>query len=255
VAIDPSTARRPPAGDLPPDENVVSTYRAITPLAIASLIFGLATIFAFLSTWFALSGALAIVSGVMAIRAIRRMPEALTGERMANVGIALGLLFGLTSLTIGFVQMWIMDREATKFAREYVAAIQGAKLDEALFLHADPGLRKEKTPEENVAANTGGSAQAKGMYEMETQGPRDMVKRIKSAPGQTVELGKIVNHTADGMGAYVEVVLIFRGPKTQEFPAETQYALLGLHGYPEGRLYAWKVLTVKFPAPPPPGGF
>ncbi len=168
MAIDPSTARRPVASDLPPDENVVSTYRAITPLAIASLIFGMVAICSFLSPWFALSGALAIVSGVMAIRAIRRLPEALTGERMANTGIALGLLFSLAALTIAFMQMWIIDREATKFARGYVDAVQSAALPQLLFLHEEPRVRKERTPEENVASYDT-SAQTKGMWEMETQ--------------------------------------------------------------------------------------
>jgi ABC-type multidrug transport system fused ATPase/permease subunit len=254
VAIDPSTARRPISSDHPPDENVVSTYRAITPLAIASLILGLAAIFSFLSLWFAISGALALVSGIMAIRAIRRLPEALTGERMANAGIALGLLFSLAAVTIDFVQVWIMDREATKFVRGYVADIQSAALEQALFLHADPGYRKEKTPEENIAQYSG-SPQSKGIFEMETQGVRDMIKRIKSTPGQTVTLSRILNHAADGMGAYVEFVLILQGPKSQDFPAETQYGIVGVHGNPEGRVYAWKVQSTKFPATPPPGGF
>ncbi|HEY2155647.1 MAG TPA: DUF4190 domain-containing protein [Isosphaeraceae bacterium] len=254
MAIDPSTARRPASSDLPPDENVVSTYRAITPLAITSVIFGLAAIFSFLSTWFAIAGALAIVSGVMAIRAVRRMPEALTGERMANVGIALGLLFSLGALTIVFVQMWIIDREAAKFARGYVEAIQKAALDEVLYLHADPAQRKEHTAEE-IIAHHNESPQTKGMYEMETPGPREMVKRIKSTPGQTVTLGKLLAHEVDGMGALAQFLLIFHGPKSQDFPEETQYAIVTFHGYPEGRLYAWKVQSAKYPAPPPPGGF
>ncbi len=82
-----------------------------------------------------------------------------------------------------------------------------------------------------------------------------MIKRIQSTPGQTVTLGKLLSHGSDGMGAYAEFLLIFRGPKSQDFPAETQYGIVGLHGNPEGRLYAWKAQSAKFPAPEPPGGF
>lgn len=254
MAIDPSTVRRPIPGDLPPDENVVSTYRAITPLAIISLIFGLLSIFAFLSTWFAISGGLAVVSGVLAIRSIRRLPEALTGERMANVGIALGLLFSLAAVTISLVQVLIIRREAAKFAQTYAQAIQSGSLQDVMYLQAEPQFRKNKTPAENMA-DLKKAAEKPGMFELETRESKAMVDRIKSTPDQKVSLGKILRQEVDGLNAYAEALLVFEGPKSEDFPAETQYALAVLRGYPEGRLYTWKVGTVKFPVPLPPGGF
>ena len=254
MAIDPSTARRPIPGDLPPDENVVSTYRAITPLAIASLVFGIAAILSFLSAWFVMSGALAVISGVMAIRAIRRLPEALTGERMANVGIMLGLLFSLAAVTISAVQVLIIRREAARFASSYVEAVQSGSLASVMFLQAEPVFRKDKTPDENLA-ELKKSGDKPGLFDMETRDSRAMVDRIKSTPGQKVSLVKIMSSQPDGLNAYAEALLMFQGPKTQEFPAESQYAVISLRGYPEGRLYVWKVGTVKFPATPPPEGF
>jgi hypothetical protein len=254
VAIDPSTARRPISGDLPPDENVVSTYRAISPLAIASLVFGIAAILSFLSMWFAISGALAVASGILAIRAIHRLPEALTGERMANVGISLGLLFSLAAVTISLVQVWIIRREAAKFARSYVEAVQSGSLANVMYLHADAAFRKDKTPAENLA-DLHKAAGKPGMFDTETRETQLMLDRIKSTPDQKVSLARILRQEVDGLNAYAEALLVLEGPKSAEFPAETQYALISLRGYPEGRLYGWKVGSVKFPYSPPPGGF
>ena len=44
-----------------------------------------------------------------------------------------------------------------------------------------------------------------------------MLKRLASTPGQTVELGKITDHIVVGMDAYVEFLLIFKGPKSDSF--------------------------------------
>ncbi len=254
MAIDPSTARRPIAGDLPPDENVVSTYRAISPLAVASVLFGGFAILAFLWPWFAVSGALAVASGIMAIRAIRHMPEALTGERMANVGIALGLLFSLTALTVDFVHSWIIRREATKFAHSYVEALRSGSLEQVLYLHAFPSYRKEKTPAENLA-ELHKNEDKPGMFDMETRENRAMLERLKSTPGQKVSLGRVLRTVPDGLDAYGEILLVFEGPKSEDFPAETQYAMVQIRGFPEGRTYGWKASTIRFPVTEPPEGF
>lgn len=255
MAIDPKTISPQADEDFhPANENELPAYRAVSRLAIASLVFGIASVFSFVAGYFALFGMIAIVFGLMAQRRIRSLPDVLTGSRMADAGIALGLLFSLSALTITTSQTWIIDHEARKFARSYVEALRSGSLDNVLFLEMHPESRKTKTQAELIAEMKQ-SMRGPGMLEMQTQAPRDMMKRLASTPGQTVELGKITDHTVVGMDAYVEFLLVFKGPRSQEFPADVQYGIVRFQGIPEGRTFGWKALFTKFPQPVPPGGF
>ena len=86
---------------------------------------------------------------------------------------------------------------------------------------------------------------------MQTQSVRDIQKRLASGPGQSIELGERTSHQVEGMDAFVSYLLVLKGPKSQEFPEETQYAAIILQGVPSGRTYGWNVKNVKFPATPP----
>ena len=256
MAIDPRTISRQVERDShPANENELPAYRAVSRLAIISLVFGARLNSRVLSGYFCPdSGVSPSPLGLMALRNIRNLPDVLTGTRMTDAGIALGLLFSLSALTITVAQSWIVDHEATKFARTYVEALRSGSLDNVLFLEIHPESRKTKTQAELLAEFKQGM-RGPGMFEMQTQAPRDMIKRLASAPEQTVHLGKIIDHATIGMDAYVEFLLIFKGPKSQEFPEETQYGLVRFQGIPEGKTFGWKALLTKFPQPPPPGGF
>jgi hypothetical protein len=247
VAIDPTTPPHPLDADVPIIDNELPAYRAVTPKAIASLIFGIAAIFSFVNPYFAIFGALAILCGVAARRSIRRFPEVLTGGKMADVGTGLGLLFTLSALTISGVQTWIMNREAGKFAREYVEVLRNGSLPKAIYYQQHSETRKSKTPDE-VFQEFKGGMRTPGMFEMETQDTTGLLKRL-SGPNQTIALGERLGTLVDGMTPYVEFSLVISGPKTQEFPEETQYALLRLAGTPKGRTYDWRVFHLKFPMP------
>ena len=96
MAIDPSPSRRAIAGDLPPDENVVPTYRAIAPAAIASLVLGLASILTFLWPYFAALGALAILRlGVFAFKT----DEAAFGRTREGL---IHLVFAVLTFTLAY---------------------------------------------------------------------------------------------------------------------------------------------------------
>lgn len=255
MAIDPTISVRPTELDShPANENELPAYRAVSRLAIASLVFGIASILSFTSGYFAILGALAFVFGLLAQREIRKFPDVLTGARMANAGTALGLLFSLSALTITAAQSWIIDREATKFARTYVEALRSGSIDNVVYLEMHPESRKTKSLSDLVAEFRQGM-RSPGMFEMQTQAQREMLQRLASTPGQTVELGKIIDHANLGMDAYVEFLLIFRGPKSQEFSEEIQYGIVRFQGIPERRGFGWKAASAKFPQASPPGGF
>ena len=98
MAIESQSPPRPIGADAGPViENELPAYRALSRMAIASLVFGIGSILTFTSPYFVPLGVLAVVSGMMAQRSIRKLPDVLTGERMANVGVALALLFTLTA--------------------------------------------------------------------------------------------------------------------------------------------------------------
>ena len=253
MASEPTTPVHPGAAERPVIDNQVAAYHAVSAAAIASLVFGIGAILSFVSIYFTFLGALAIAFGVIAQRNIRRLPDALTGTKMANAGTALGLLFSLSSLTIIGVQYGIIDYEAKRFAREYVAALRKGSLDEVLYWENHPDLRKGKSVEEMAKQYRESAREGRDMFQMQTQPVRDLLARLASTPGQTVELGPQLGHGFLGMEAYVQYLLILKGPKSAPFPEETQYASLGLQGVPMGRTYGWKVLNLKFPAEPPAG--
>ncbi len=123
-------------------ENELPTYRAISNLAIFSVVCGLLAIFCWAHYLFYLAAVLAVVLGMLAHRAIRRFPDMLTGHGLANAGIALGLIFGLGSGTFSTVQYFVRTRLAETFAKHYAETVQSAGLADVLTLHLAAGRAK-----------------------------------------------------------------------------------------------------------------
>ena len=88
MALDPQP--RPVASTV--IENEIPAYRAISPLAVLSLVLGLLSLLCFTDPSFLVVAALAVTAGLLADRKIQRMPDVLTGRRLAQAGVALGLL-------------------------------------------------------------------------------------------------------------------------------------------------------------------
>jgi hypothetical protein len=249
VAIDPNSPSRPVAADLEPTiiDNELPAYRALHPLAIVSLIFGLSAVLTYLSWYFAILGAIAIVLGVLAQRKIHRLSDVYTGEKMANAGIGLGLLFSLSALTIGFMQGWLIERDAGKFAKEYARVLQEGTIADAFALESAPRAREGKNRQEMFDQ---AKAQAKGgMFEEQTRSLNEIKRRL-SGPGQSVEFRGIIRHDSKDLQVYANAIFALKGPKTQAFPEETQYAEVVLHGLPKsGATYEWWVDKLVFPVP------
>jgi len=67
-------------------------YQAVCKTSVAAVIFGILGAFAFLSQIFLLIPLLAIVFGLMALKAIRKWPDELVGKKAAKIGLVLGLV-------------------------------------------------------------------------------------------------------------------------------------------------------------------
>lgn len=76
-------------------------YRAICPLATASLVFGILAAFTVWWHWYlGLIPAAGILLGFLALRRIERFPEELTGRGLAWAGLILSLTFGVSGYTV-----------------------------------------------------------------------------------------------------------------------------------------------------------
>ena len=131
-----------------PIENELPTYRAISTLAVFSVLCGALAVFSFAELIFLVFAVLALVLGFMANVAIKRNPDRLTGRGLANAGIALGLVFGLTVVTYTTIQAFILKREASKFALLYAKVLKEGSFGDVLLMRADPEARKNQTAAE-----------------------------------------------------------------------------------------------------------
>src|SRR4051812_13815429 len=120
-------------------------------MAVVALICGIVALLSFAHPVFLLSAAAAILLGLLADRKIRRLSDVLTGRELAQSGIALGLVFGLASITTTAVQDWILSREAAKFARLYEKVLGTGTLEQAMWFTQAPRIRAGKSPQDLYA--------------------------------------------------------------------------------------------------------
>jgi len=81
-----------------PDTDGYLEYRALSSLAVASLLFGVISIVTFLSWWLVVIPVLGLATGVVAYRRIARMPRELTGKPLAVSGAILSVAFAAAGL-------------------------------------------------------------------------------------------------------------------------------------------------------------
>jgi hypothetical protein len=152
VAIDPHAPAAEPTATAPAAsaiENELPTYRAISPLAVGSLVLGVAGLLAFADLVWLVAPVLAIVAGALALGRIRKQPEVLTGRGFAQAGIALGLITGLSSVTIDYTQRMLTSRAAENYVKQTIVPRLNARdLDGALWLKTHPDQRRGMTPQQ-----------------------------------------------------------------------------------------------------------
>jgi hypothetical protein len=232
-------------------ENEFPAYRAISAMAVTSLLFGVLSILCFADSWFLVAAVAAIVTGALATRKIQRLPDVLTGRALAQAGIGMGLVFGLASITTEAVQGFIRSREALKFANEYVGALRGGGLAKAIWYRIPPAGRKETTPEQALEEMTKGNRDA-SMFEMQTAQMQTLVKRLDSSAEETFSVVEVERHGLEGLDPYALVLLRLAGPgdKEKEIPPHDDYALVIIKGKINGKVYEWRVDDLIYPYKP-----
>jgi hypothetical protein len=250
VAIDqtpsPSSSDPMPSAAI---ENEFPTYRAISSLAVFSLILGLLSVFAFANLWFLLLTAGSVLCGWLAIRKIRRLPEILTGSSIASVGIGVGLLFGGSALTHQVVEDVMTTMDAKSFANHLIEVIKKEPADVILWYQENPEYRKKNTPEK-VAESVKTS---KNPTQVDPYGakvkPILMIQERLKSPGQDLHYSKVESKLIIGLTIYANVLLEMDGPVTKEYPNH-DYALIQMIKNPGAGKFDWVIKDFTYPYTP-----
>jgi uncharacterized protein DUF4190 len=238
-------------------ENEIPTYRAISGRAVFSVVCGVLSVLCFAHWVFYAFSILAIGVGVWAHRTIRRLPDMLTGQRLASVGIALGVVFGASSATIATVQYLVRSRQASLFATKYATVLESGDLSSILWYNSHPETRKDKTAAD-ITRELETKPKERRSMELSMGPLAQMYKlheRITAAKGQKVrfiEIERVGEDDGNGLEMQIFATALFEvvGPPSEKFPAERQYALAVLKARPKGRTYEWWSETMMFPYTP-----
>ncbi len=248
MAIDSNpTSPKPGLDSISAIENEFPTYRAISPQAVVSLVFGAVSVLCFMHWFFLVFAVAAIVLGAYADRKIQRVPDVLTGRGLAQLGIALGLVFSVSALTIALVQDVILLRSAQRFARTYQNTLKDGPIENAYWYHQNPLARKTLSVEEAAKALKKSDPR---MFEMSMAELVALKKRLDSSPKPEFHFVKIENHGLEGLNAIASALYKVHGPESGTNPDNEEFALVILRGQPINRRYEWAVESVKFPYKP-----
>lgn len=224
-------------------ENEIPSYRAISPLAIASLALGVIAAFSFASPWFELAGLGAIILGLRADSKIRRYSDTLTGRGMAQAGIALGMIFALSAMTVSTVRGTMLRRSADRWARAYEQVLRTGTMADVAYHRFDPTTRQDKTPEE-MLTNIVQNSTDPSMTEVFLGGLRNIQNRM-SRDRASVRFLEIERSGYDRLtpwaGALYELEVPEPGGKEKH-----EYFLLQLKGSERGPLQ-WHIDEVFYP--------
>jgi hypothetical protein len=239
-------------------ENELPTYRAISAIAIFSVVCGGLAVCSFAEPIFYVFSILAVGLGIWAHRTIRRHPDMLTGRGLANAGITLGLVFGLASGTITTVQYLVRSRQAEKFARKFVEILKSPSMGTVILHTSHPDMVKNKTPEELLQEFDAKQSDPRHRMEQSMSQISQLLalrKRLTESKDQVVRFVRIEGvGEEDGHGPqlqmYALALLEVTGPASKEFPETRQYALAILKARPKGRQYEWWAESVRFPYVP-----
>jgi Domain of unknown function (DUF4190) len=235
-------------------ENELPTYRAISNRAVFSVICGALAAFSFAQMYFLIFAVLAIVLGLLANVTIRRHPDLLTGRRLANAGIAMGLIFGLAVITFTTVHNLILAREIASFAQVYAKVLKEGTLGDVLLYHEPPDVRKSKTAQSVEEDFEKQKARDRAMAEFRMAPLLDLRKALarKNTRLHFVDVeGHGVDDSLVGRVHYYAAVL-YEVEYIAANPEKTskQFALAVFKGGAKGRHYEWWVDQVMFPYQP-----
>lgn len=238
---------RRPEADASIIENEIPTYRAVSPLAVASALLGLGSLAAFIDPWFLVLAVLAVISGALADRKIQLYSDVLTGRKLAQAGLAMGLIFGLAVVTNTLVADFLLKRRLEQFSVQYLSTLQEKPLADAIWYRMPASSRRGLSSREVLARIQGAGDRSV----LETQvGPTTRLKKRLDSGGK-IRYDMIEQRGFDRLRPFGLVRLIVDGGK-DEGPGEDSddYALLELKGETHGSEVLWQVAELYYPYRP-----
>ncbi len=110
-----------------PAADELGDYRAISALAVAGLVLGIASVVALVHPLLWVVPAAAVAVNLAALGRIERFAPSLSGRKAALCGLVAALLFGVGAPTQWFSRRWLVRRDADQFVRvwfDYLAQDQ-----------------------------------------------------------------------------------------------------------------------------------
>ena len=241
-----ATEEAPPTTS--PIENELPSYRAISNLAVFSLICGGMASFSFADLTFLLFAILAVVLGVLAHRSIKRTPDVLTGARLANAGIAMGLIFGLTVITYTSLQAYILRREASRFGVDLARVLKEGTLGDVLLYREFPDRRKDQTPADKEKQFESMKSRDRMMVDQKMAPMMNLRKALVPKDAKLHFVGVEGQGVDEGLtgSIYYYAALLYEVEGTSPH----QHALALVKGQNKGRRYEWWIDDIRYPYEP-----
>ncbi len=252
-------------------ENEIPTYRAVSAAALASAFCGLMSGLAFVSYWWLLLSALAIVLGVVGIWRIRSLPTTMTGRGFAHAGLAMGLIFGVTSVAYDLYSTYALKTQSRAFAANVLKTFNRAKTkipvetSDILWWMMPPHMRKGKVPEDarvEIAQLAKDSVkvrliedQIRMMAEFSgREQPIEIVTVEEAVYSERDAYASILLKVGDGRdhSQDADMVAAHKPGEVRHGPigANPDYALLVVHGMVDGQTFGWYVEQLQYPYTP-----
>jgi hypothetical protein len=126
-----SASTASPPQKLLPDEQPLAEYRSLAPLAVVSVILGVASALILTSPLLAPLPVAAIVAAIAALRTISRSGGQLAGSGVAIVGLCLGTFFLGLGLTSHLARQRVLEQRAHEMTAAFLGLLQEGKAREA----------------------------------------------------------------------------------------------------------------------------
>jgi Domain of unknown function (DUF4190) len=234
---------------VPAIENEIAAYRALSPGAIVALVCGVLSILSFASYYFLAFSVAAIVLGVLADRKIQRLPEILTGRGLAQAGVGLGLMFGLTAVTVSTVQDFIRASQAKTFAHTVEDLLKKGPYDQLIWYSQPAAVRARNTPEKLLKDMSKDAQSAMSLNER--YGALKQLSESLKAPENEVHFKGLEGHGEDGLDSYAGVLYEVHFPKAEKPEDKERFALAVIKGVKSKTgVLEWYIDSVQYPYKP-----
>lgn len=252
-------------------QNEIPTYRAVSAAALASAVFGLLSGLAFISYWWLFLSVFAIILGVVGILRIRSMPDTQTGRGFAHAGLAMGLIFGVSSFGYEIYSMYTLKKQSREFAASVIKTFNSAKTKtpietaDVMWWMMPPHMRKGKVPADALAEIAQIAKDSVKVRLIEEQ-----IRMMADFAGkeEPIEIVTVEEAFYAERDAYATVLLKVGGGRDHSHDADVvashkpgrvsheaigpnqDHALILVHGMVDGQTFGWYVEQLQYPYTP-----